>query len=134
MKIVNQAATDKTSASASINNNNIDKNNNNNNNNNENNKNDQLNNHLNLYSSNQWWGDHFLLQLKDMLCETCRHRHVSDCDFFINKRDYPQLKYNTEQLDQPVEPYGFIFNEDDRDPRQDRPLSRECYATYAPIL
>ena len=67
---------------------------------------------LSLYSSNQWWGDHFLLQLKDMIAETCNSREVLDCDFFINKRDYPQLKYNNEQLDLPVEPYGFIFNKD----------------------
>ena len=89
---------------------------------------------IDLYSSNQWWGDHFLLQLKDMISETCNNRIVPDCDFFLNKRDYPQLKYNTEELDQPVEPYGFIFNKDDKDPSQDLPLSRECYSTYAPIL
>jgi hypothetical protein len=33
----------------------------------------------------------------------------------------------------PVEPYGFIFDSDDRDPAQDVPLSREAHATYAPI-
>ena len=144
----------------------------------------------------QYWGDHFLLQLKDMLCETCRLREIPDCDFFINKRDYPQLKVNdhraysatsgagansgsgsgtdvnnanagTEQPkaaaasavptvptvppasaaasavaaaaeglveDMPVEPYGFIFNCDDRDAKQDIPLSRELYRSYAPIL
>ena len=43
-------------------------------------------------SQSQYWGDQFLLQLKDMLAETCRERHVPDCEFFINKRDYPQLK------------------------------------------
>lgn len=95
---------------------------------------DEITKLLSLYSSNQWWGDHFLLQLKDMIAETCNNRHVLDCDFFINKRDYPQLKYNNEQLDLPVEPYGFIFNKDDRDPGQDIPLSRELYTTYAPIL
>lgn len=81
----------------------------------------------------QWWGDHFLLQLKDMIAETCACRQVPDCEFFINKRDYPQLKYN-EELSQPVEPYGFIFNKDDRDPSQDIPLSEHCYSSYAPIL
>ena len=44
----------------------------------------------------QWWGDHFLFQLKDMLSETCRLRQVPDCEFFINKRDYPHLKFHVE--------------------------------------
>ena len=82
----------------------------------------------------QWWGDQFLFQLKDMLAETCKHRTVPDCEFFLNKRDYPQLKFNAEQLGQPVEPYGFIYNRDDRDPQQDVPLSRHLYKSYAPIL
>ena len=43
----------------------------------------------------QYWGDHFLFQLKDMFSEVCNsNRYIPDCDFFINKRDYPQLKYN----------------------------------------
>ena len=75
-------------------------------------------------------GDHFLLQMKDMLAETCACRHVCacphfrpyiltpphtpslpsvqvpDCDLFLNKRDYPQLKFNS-ALGVPVEPYGY---------------------------
>ena len=43
-------------------------------------------------TTSQYWGDQFLFQLKDMLAETCRCRRVPDCEFFINKRDYPQLK------------------------------------------
>lgn len=82
--------------------------------------------------NNQYWGDHFLLQLKDMLSELCRCRAVTDADFFINKRDYPQLKYNPSLG--PVEPYGFIFDRDDRDPAQDLPLRREQHSSYAPIL
>ena len=45
-------------------------------------------------STSQWWGDHFLFQLKDMLAETCAQRTVPDCEFFLNKRDYPQLKFH----------------------------------------
>lgn len=85
-------------------------------------------------SVSQWWGDHFLFQLKDMLAETCRQRVVPDCEFFINKRDYPQLKFNVEQLGRPVEPYGFIFDRDDRVPEEDVPLGRHLYKSYAPIL
>ena len=80
----------------------------------------------------QWWGDHFLFQLKDMLAETCNCRDVPDCEFFVNKRDYPQLKFN-DTLG-PVEPYGFIFDKDDRDPSQDIKLDRNNFKSYAPIL
>jgi hypothetical protein len=50
-------------------------------------------------STSQYWGDQFLLQLKDMLCETCNAREVPDCAFFINKRDYPQLKVHEGSTD-----------------------------------
>lgn len=65
-------------------------------------------------SAVQYWGDHFLLAIKDMFAELCRCRTVPDCDLFINKRDYPQLKFNSAPSfpggPQPVEPYGFIFD------------------------
>ena len=80
----------------------------------------------------QWWGDQFLFQLKDMLAEACRMREVPDCEFFINKRDYPQLKYNG--IIGPVEPYGFIFDRDDADPAQDMPLENNRFKSYTPIL
>lgn len=86
-------------------------------------------------NDNQYWGDHFLLQLKDMFAEACNARVIPDCDFFINKRDYPQLKFNGMIAGGiPVEPYGFVFDRDDRDPSQDLPLNRHFYASYAPIL
>lgn len=85
--------------------------------------------------SNQHWGDHFLLQLKDMFAECCNERTVPDCEFFINKRDYPHLKINVHVADGiPVEPYGFIYDRDDRDPAQDVPLTRHFYKSYTPIL
>lgn len=83
--------------------------------------------------SNQFWGDSFILQLKDMFAHLCRERVVPDCEFFINKRDYPQLKYNP-IYKEPVEPYGFIFNRDDKDIKQDIPLIRHLYQSYLPIL
>lgn len=48
-----------------------------------------------------------------MLEQACSARNVADCEFFINKRDYPQLKFNPDSL-KPVEPYGFIYDKDDR--------------------
>lgn len=61
----------------------------------------------------QYWGDHFNSALRDMLEQACSARNVADCEFFINKRDYPQLKFNPDSL-KPVEPYGFIYDKDDR--------------------
>lgn len=85
-------------------------------------------------SKSQYWGDHFLAPLRDMLGEAARLRKLPDCEFFLNKRDYPQLKVNV-QRGVPVEPYGFIFDKDDRDPEQDVDLVDEHkFSTYAPIV
>lgn len=27
--------------------------------------------------------------------DACKHRNIPDCEFFINKRDYPHLKVRT---------------------------------------
>jgi hypothetical protein len=85
-------------------------------------------------AQSQHWGDHFLAPLRDMLAEACRQRPVPDCEFFLNKRDYPQLKVNLPR-GVPVEPYGFIYHRDDRDPDQDVDLCAEHrFASYAPIV
>ena len=85
-------------------------------------------------TKSQFWGDHFLSPLQDMLGEACRLRQMPDCEFFLNKRDYPQLKVNVPR-GIPVEPYGFIFDKDDRDPDQDVDLAGDhCYKSYAPIV
>ena len=69
-----------------------------------------------------------------MLGEACREREMPDCEFFLNKRDYPQLKVNVPR-GVPVEPYGFIFDKDDRDPEQDVDLVEERrYKSFAPIV
>jgi hypothetical protein len=82
----------------------------------------------------QYWGDQFLSPLRDMLAEACNQRQIPDCEFFLNKRDYPQLKFNVER-GEPVEPYGFIFDKDDRDPAQDVDLHpQHKFKTYAPIV
>ncbi len=86
-------------------------------------------------SKMQFWGDHFLAPLRDMLAEACRERTIPDCEFFLNKRDYPQLKINVPRGGIPVEPYGFIFDKDDRFPDQDVDLVEEHkFNTYAPIV
>eukprot|EP00594_Rhizosolenia_setigera_P016235 CAMPEP_0178955274 /NCGR_PEP_ID=MMETSP0789-20121207/9505_1 /TAXON_ID=3005 /ORGANISM="Rhizosolenia setigera, Strain CCMP 1694" /LENGTH=615 /DNA_ID=CAMNT_0020636869 /DNA_START=155 /DNA_END=2002 /DNA_ORIENTATION=- len=83
----------------------------------------------------QYWGDHFLAPLQDLLGEACRERNIPDCEFFLNKRDYPQLKVNIPRGGIPVEPYGFIYDKDDRFPEQDVDLCEEHkFNTYAPIV
>lgn len=42
--------------------------------------------------SPSFWGDSYLPQLRDMLESVCAARSVADCEFFINKRDFPHLK------------------------------------------
>ncbi|CAM9364725.1 unnamed protein product, partial [Phaeothamnion confervicola] len=80
----------------------------------------------------QYWGDQFMSALRDLLQEACETRLVPDCEFFINKRDYPHLKFNPTSQE-PVEPYGFIYDRDDRVPAEDVPLRRRNYAEYTPI-
>lgn len=83
----------------------------------------------------QHWGDHFMAPLRDMLAEACNTREMPDCEFFLNKRDYPQLKVNVPRGGIPVEPYGFIFGKDDRDPEQDVDLVEEhTFKSFAPIV
>ena len=86
-------------------------------------------------SKSQHWGDHFMTPLRDLLAEAARERNLPDCEFFLNKRDYPQLKVNIPRGGVPVEPYGFIFDKDDRDPEQDVDLAEDHkFKTYAPIV
>lgn len=85
----------------------------------------------------QYWGDHFLFQLKDMFQELAFFRDVPDCEFFINKRDYPQLKFNATMENGEgtvVEAYGFLYDKDDRKAEEDIVLSRYRYKSYAPIM
>ncbi|CAB9516367.1 4-N-acetylgalactosaminyltransferase bre-4 [Seminavis robusta] len=85
-------------------------------------------------AKDQHWGDHFMAPLRDMLAEACRLREMPDCEFFLNKRDYPQCKVNMEK-GVPVEPYGFIYDKDDRDPAQDVDLAPEhTFASLAPVV
>ena len=77
-------------------------------------------------SGEQW------MEVLHALCEE-RPGSVPDCEFFINKRDYPHLKVNAD-AGVAVEPYGFIFNHDDRNPGADIALDREEHSSYAPIM
>lgn len=47
------------------------------------------NSHMHIPQGVQWWYDYGFLQLRHMFDELCAHRKVSDCEFILNKRDYP---------------------------------------------
>jgi len=66
------------------------------------------------------WGDAHCEELLDMIQQTCAEHTIADCDFFINKRDYPHLKRDGS------DPYCRFLG--------DGPLSRESYTSYAPIF
>lgn len=66
------------------------------------------------------WGPSHLEDLEAMLTAACAERTIPDCDFFLNKRDYPQLKRDGS------EPYTRFTGETH--------LARESYLTYAPVL
>ncbi len=79
------------------------------------------------------WGTHFCMQIKDMIAEAAHKFQIPDAVFCINKRDYPQLKWNP-RLNSLVEPYGFLFDRDDRDPYQDVPLAIDAPENPLPML
>jgi hypothetical protein len=57
----------------------------------------------NIIDNEDWeWGTHLVPELFDMMNTLCKERIIKDCDFFINKRDHPQLKKDL------TEPYDFI--------------------------
>ena len=66
------------------------------------------------------WGDEYVAAIRDMLDETCVRHVVPDVDFFINKRDYPQLRADGR------EPYAEFIG--------DAPLDREAYSAYVPVF
>lgn len=68
------------------------------------------------------WGTTTLLpELLEMLQATCAAHTVPDVDFFINKRDFPQLRRDIN-----TDPYACFTGEP--------ALAREAYPTYAPIF
>jgi hypothetical protein len=76
----------------------------------------------------QYISDQYLMELRDFLDNVCKFRDIPDCEFFINKRDYPQIKKTLS------EPYGFMFNKNDKNKDEDVPLTRNKYKYYTPIL
>jgi hypothetical protein len=78
------------------------------------------NNALVRYDENE--GDNNVAILYDMFKTLCDERLVPDVEFFVNRRDFPQLKVDG------TEPYNHIFGS------KHYPLVSHSYDKYAPIL
>ena len=76
----------------------------------------------NVLSSSEPWGQSFLGTYREMLDVVCATYQVPDVQFFLNKRDHPQLKRDL------TEPYDFIWDD------LNIPLTRERFDSYAPIV
>lgn len=66
-------------------------------------------------------GDSNVSNVKDMLETLCSERKVPDLEFFLNRRDFPQIMKNG------TEAYDHIFGDN-------QPLLSHNYETYAPVL
>ena len=66
------------------------------------------------------WGNFHCAELLDMIQCACAEMAVPSCNFFINKRDYPQLKRDV------TEPYMLFTGQ--------HFLERERYVSFAPIF
>ena len=59
-------------------------------------------------SSSRPWSDAKDAELLEMLRETCAAAFVPDCEFFLNKRDFPHMYYDRKRQVL-AEPYPFLF-------------------------
>jgi len=66
-------------------------------------------------------GDSNVPQMSDMLKTLCKERKIPDIEFFMNRRDFPQLKRNG------TEAYEHIFGDN-------QPLLSHNYTKYTPFL
>jgi hypothetical protein len=69
-----------------------------------------------------FWGDGMIPELIHMLKTLCVERRIPDVDFFINKKDFPQLKKNL------THPSHHIFDDYNKELRSHK------YKNYTPIL
>jgi hypothetical protein len=65
-------------------------------------------------------GESGVAALNDMFTVLCQSRKVPDCEFFVNKRDFPLLRNDR------LESYDYMFGS--------APLQSHYYEKYAPIL
>ena len=81
----------------------------------------QANNNIFRYDVQSSEGDNNLVIIKDMIDSLVRTRDVPDIEFFINKRDFPILRYDG------TEPYTDLYG-------PDKKLLSYSYEKYAPIF
>lgn len=67
-------------------------------------------------------GDSNVLTVKNMLKELCKHRHIPDIEFFLNRRDFPILTRDK------TEAYHNLWGS------TSQPLVSHSYEQYSPIL
>jgi hypothetical protein len=63
---------------------------------------------LDNVQSSEGWSTARNAELRDMIVQTCQSMLVPDCQFFLNKRDFPHFHYHLESQ-QLKEPYPFLF-------------------------
>lgn len=73
----------------------------------------------------QVWGDSLLAVLRSAFEQTCDSRYVPDCDFFVNKRDHPQMRAPDVSAD--VQRFLWATGEP-------ATLRRERYLIHVPVL
>lgn len=66
-------------------------------------------------------GESGVLEMRDMFVNLCKNRKIKDVYFFVNKRDFPQIKKNR------TEPYHHIYGDN-------TPLLSHHYDTYCSIF
>lgn len=69
-----------------------------------------------------FWGDGMIPELIHMFKTLCLERNIPDVDFFINKKDFPQLKKNL------THPSHHVYDDYNKE------LKEHKYSSYAPIL
>lgn len=80
------------------------------------------NNALMRYEYRQFEGDNNIVILNHMFKTLCEQRDLPDIEFFVNRRDFPQIKTNS------TEPYNHIYDS------SNLPLKSHKYDKYSPIL
>jgi DNA-directed RNA polymerase II subunit RPB2 len=64
--------------------------------------------------------DAYLAQMYDMLAETCNHKEIQDCMFFMNRKDFPHLRKDWKET------FSSIYG--------DKPLDTFLNKTFIPVV
>lgn len=78
------------------------------------------------------WSDEYFLELHEHVSETCAKHKIPDCDFFLNKRDYPQFTYKRE-ASRLMEPYPFLYHKDEMDLKVVPSKAYKDSSCFAPV-